>query len=286
MNRDTNKNNIEYAYQRALDFAKSHYENFPVVSFLIPKKLRKHVAIIYWFARTADDYADEGSFTELERLTKLENFQHRLTEVINGNAESDFELALSETIRERKLTTDLFYDLLTAFKQDIFKKQYENFDELLKYCKNSANPVGRLILELNNIRNDEAFAYSDKICTALQLTNFFQDAMIDLEKGRVYLPQDELSKFAIDHKTLVLKENNYKLKELIKLNIDRTEQMFREGANLLKYLQGRLKFEIKWTILGGREILNRIKANDYSIFAQRPVLTKSDFVYLLIRSFK
>jgi len=276
----------DYGYQAALKFAGNHYENFPVVSFLVPKDLRKHVAVIYWFARTADDIADEGSIDEFDRVLKLEQFQNRLTELINGNAGDDFETALAATIKSKNLTTDLFYDLLAAFKQDITKKRYSTFAEVLQYCKNSANPVGRLILELNNIRDNEAFLLSDKICTALQLTNFLQDTIIDYdEKGRIYLAGDEIESFTVNQKIFELKENNPNLKKLIKLNVDRTEQMFIEGSKLLKFLRGRLKFEIKWTILGGMEILNRIKQNDYNVFAPRPSLSKKDFAVLLLRSF-
>ncbi|MFO7445083.1 MAG: squalene synthase HpnC [Ignavibacteriaceae bacterium] len=277
-------NNIEPAYQSALNFVKNHYENFPVVSFLIPKDLRKHIAIIYWFARTADDFADEGSFTEEERINKLNFFEDRLTELVNGNAENDFELALSETIKQRNLNTDLFYDLLTAFKQDVVKNRYDNFDEILNYCKHSANPVGRLILELFNIRNEEAARYSDKICTALQLTNFYQDTVIDFNKGRIYYPLNEMEKFSVYQKTFELKENNSNLRLLVKLNVDRAAAMFEEGKNLLKYLDGRLKLEIKWTIYGGEEILAKIRRNDYNVF-KRPELTKLDFPVLLIKSF-
>jgi squalene synthase HpnC len=276
----------DYGYQAALKFAGNHYENFPVASFLVPKDLRKHVAVIYWFARTADDIADEGTLDEFERLLKLEQFQNRLTEIINGNTGDDFDIALAATIKDKNLTTDLFYDLLAAFKQDISKKTYDSFNEILLYCKNSANPVGRLILELNNIRDNEAFLLSDKICTALQLTNFLQDSIIDYdEKGRVYLAADEMESFTIDHKIFELKENNPNLKKLIKLNVDRIEQMFIDGRKLLNFLHGRLKFEIKWTVLGGMEILNRIKQNDYNIFAPRPSLSKKDFAVLLLRSF-
>ncbi|MEJ2618402.1 MAG: squalene/phytoene synthase family protein, partial [Ignavibacteriaceae bacterium] len=172
--------------KESLSLSKNHYENFPVVSFLVPKHLRKDVAIIYWFARTADDFADEGNLLPEERLRKLNEFEHRLTSLLKGNCEGDIEFALNKTIKERNLTPKYFYDLLKAFKQDVVKKSYENFEELLDYCNYSANPVGRLILELNDIRNDEAFGYSDKICTALQLTNFYQDIKVDYLKGRIY----------------------------------------------------------------------------------------------------
>ncbi len=177
-------------------------------------------------------------------------------------------------------------NLLKAFKQDVVKKSYNNFEELLEYCKYSANPVGRLVLELNNIRNDEAFSLSDKICTALQLTNFYQDLKIDYnKKGRIYLPKDEMAEYLIKKKVFELNENNLNLRKLLSRNINRTKRMFEEGRGLLKFLNGRVKYEIKWTILGGEEILKKIEKNNYNVFKYRPKLSKIDFLKLLITSF-
>ena len=276
---------ISTTYNSALDFARKHYENFPVVSLLIPKELRKHIAIIYLFARTADDIADEGNLSENERLQQLNDFENSLHNLLIGNFKSHFEEALHHTIIQKNLTPQMFYDLLKAFKQDVIKKRYENYDELLFYCKHSANPIGRLILELFNIRSEEAFNYSDKICTALQLTNFYQDIEIDYQKGRIYFPQDELQRFEVTENMFAMKENNVNLKKLLRHNIERTQKMFDEGKNLLKFLNGRLKFEIKWTILGGGKILQKIKEKDYNIFNARPKLTKRDFGALFIKSF-
>ena len=269
----------------SLNLSKNHYENFPVVSFLIPKHLRKDVAVIYWFARTADDFADEGNLLPEERLKKLNDFEDRLTSLLKGNYGNNIESVLDKTIKERNLTPKYFYDLLKAFKQDVVKKSYKNFEELLDYCNYSANPVGRLILELNNIRNDEAFCYSDKICSALQLTNFYQDLKIDYLKGRIYLPEDEMAGFMTGKKVFELNENSLNLSKLLKFNIDRTRKMFEEGRGLLKFLKGRLKYEIKWTILGGEEILNKIERNNYKVLKDRPKLNKFDFVKLLLVSF-
>jgi len=276
---------ISTTYNSALDFARKHYENFPVVSLLIPKELRKHIAIIYLFARTADDIADEGNLSENERLQQLNDFENSLHNLLIGNFKSHFEEALHHTIIQKNLTPQMLYDLLKAFKQDVTKKRYENYDELLFYCKHSANPIGRLILELFNIRSEEAFNYSDKICTALQLTNFYQDIEIDYQKGRIYFPQDELQRFEVTENMFAMKENNVNLKKLLRHNIERTQKMFDEGKNLLKFLNGRLKFEIKWTILGGGKILQKIKEKDYNIFNARPKLTKRDFGALFIKSF-
>ncbi|MGA7723144.1 MAG: squalene synthase HpnC [Ignavibacteriaceae bacterium] len=276
---------IESAYIEALEFTKNHYENFPVVSFLIPKMIRKDVAIIYRFARTADDIADEGMQNPEERLSKLNEFENRFTELLSGNFVSPFEQALYTTIQSKNLTVESFYNLLRAFRQDITKNRFIDYNDLLAYCNNSANPVGRLILELNNIRDKEAFACSDKICTALQLANFWQDAAIDYKKGRIYLPQDEMAEFNVAETVFELNENNLNLKALLKYNVDRTRALFDEGKQLTKYLSGRLKFEIKWTILGGQEILKKIEKNNYNVFQKRPVLNKMDFINLLLKSF-
>ena len=275
---------LNNAYSKSLKFTKSHYENFPVVSFVIPKNLRKHVAIIYWFARTADDYADEGNFSKGERLEKLNNFEFRLKQLLNGKAESDYEFALANTIIEKKLTTENFYNLIKAFKQDVIKKRYENFDEVIDYCKHSANPVGRLILELYDIQKEEAIKYSNNICTALQLTNFLQDVSIDYKKGRIYLPQDEMDMLQITEKLFEDKENNHKLKQLVKHYIDRIQYLFDEGKKLYPFLSGRLKVEIKWTVAGGEEILNRIRKNDYNVLNNRPELSKTRMASLFLKS--
>ena len=276
---------INSAYQEAIDFAKNHYENFPVVSLLVPKPLRKHIAVIYWFARTADDIADEGSFPLRDRIDMLDKFEERLTALLHGNFASSFELALHSTIKTKNLSQEHFYNLLKAFKQDVIKKRYKNYEELICYCKNSANPVGRLILELNGKRNVEAINLSDKICTALQLTNFWQDTEIDFRKGRIYYPEDEMENFKVTEKMFELNENNLNLRALVKHNVEKTKNLFNEGEKLIEYLSGRIKYEIKWTILGGKSILKRIEKNNYNVLQSRPALTKKDFFILLFKSF-
>jgi len=276
--------NIENAYRKALNFAKNHYENFPVVSFLIPYDLRKDIAIIYWFARTADNLADEGELSENERLRKLENFESRLSDLLKGKHVDDFDFALSETIKNRKLSIEHFYNLLKAFKQDVVKKRYHSFEEVLSYCKNSANPVGRLILELYDIRDQKAFEYSDLVCTALQLTNFYQDTKIDFDKGRNYFPQDEMEKFGVTEIMFLNKGNSPNLINHVKFNIERARKLFSYGKKLLNFLDGRLKLEIKWTILSGEAILDKIEKNNFDVLIERPKLNKMDFGRLLIKS--
>jgi squalene synthase HpnC len=271
------------AYISAEKFARTHYENFPVVSFLIKKKLRKHVAILYWFARTADDIADNPNIPVKDKIIKLNQFDDRLTSLLKGNYENEYELALSNTIHVMHLTNSLLYDLISAFRQDLVKKRYQSFEDLLNYCKYSANPIGRLILEINNIRDSDAFYYSDKICTALQLINFYQDVTIDHSLDRIYFPLDEMSMFSVSENMFEFNKINHNLEKLVKYNIDRTENILREGEKLLKYLPGRLKIEIKWTVLGGMTILNKIRNNDFNIFT-RPKLNKLDFLVLLFKS--
>ena len=276
---------INSAYNEAIKFAKNHYENFPVISFLIPKNLRKHIGIIYWFARTADDIADEGALSEAERLNQLNEFEKRLTETLKGNFSNQFDLALHSTVKEKNLSTEYFYNLLKAFRQDITVKRYEDFSSLQGYCVNSANPVGRLILELYNIRDENAFKYSDSICTALQLTNFWQDTALDYQKGRIYYPLNDMEKYGVTENMFEFRKNNFNLREMVKSNVDQTLKMFDKGSNLLTFLHGRLKYEIKWTILGGEMILDKIRLSDYDVLNFRPHITKKDFLTLLIKSF-
>jgi len=273
------------AYSQALNFAKTHYENFPVVSFLIPKNLRKHIAIIYWFARTADDLADKGNESEDIRLERLNKFESNFTRSLNGNESNDYEYALSNTIKEKNLTPEYFIDLLSAFKQDVTKSRYANFKEIVHYCNRSANPVGRIILELFDIRDKKANEYSDKICTALQLTNFLQDTIIDYKKGRIYLAKDEMQNYNVTEYLFEQKEINHNLKQLVKFNVERIAGFFEEGKKLLPLLNRKLRAEIKWTLAGGEEILEQIKKNDYNIINHRPKLSKAKMAGLLIKSF-
>jgi len=281
---ETNGLNIQEGYEKALRLAKFHYENFPVVSLLIPKTLRKHLSVIYWFARTADDLADEGSHSDEKRLKNISDFEKRLENLLKGCCNSELESALAKTIKIKNLSPEHFYNLLKAFKQDVTKKRYSDFNDVLCYCENSANPVGRLILELLGLKNERAYYYSDKICTALQITNFIQDTSLDFEKGRIYYPLDEMKKFGVTEKMFELKENNLNFNHLVEFNIARTQQMFNEGKNLLVYLRGRIKFEIVATIKGGELILKKIKEQKFDVLNIRPVLNKVDYFKLLIKS--
>jgi squalene synthase HpnC len=278
--------NLENGYKEALNLAKSHYENFPVISLFVRKELRKHVAVIYQFARQADDLADEGDNSSLEKHEALTQYELKLVKAFKGKAESDFWLALANTISERKLSIDNFLNLLKAFKQDTIKSRYESFEDVLSYCKNSANPVGRLILELNEIYNVSALNHSDKICTALQLTNFYQDISVDIKKNRIYIPFKELKKYGVSENQFENNEINDKFRQLLKFQVERARSLFTEGRELLPYLHGRLKFQIRWTILGGEAILQKIESLNFNTLQYRPKLSKKDMLILALKAWK
>ncbi len=273
--------NLEHAYQDAINFTKSHYENFPVISYLIKKELRKHTAVIYQFARQADDITDEGNLLPEQRLKLLDEYEDELKKCLSGKYKNGFWFALSNTIKKKHLSQENFYNLLKAFKQDITKKRYENYNELLNYCKNSANPVGRIILELHGIKDKNVLKYSDDICTALQLTNFYQDVNIDFQKGRIYIPKDEMQQYEVEEHIFEIKENNSKFQALIKFEVERVEKLFISGRNLLRHLPFMLKIQILLTIKGGETILKKIKKYNYNVLNKRPILTKIDFAKIV-----
>lgn len=275
---------LDLTYSKARELASTHYENFPVVSFLIPKHLRNDVAIIYWFARTADNIADEGDMDSNERLKLLDEFEKSFNDSVSGKYDCEFSEALAETIKKRNLTAGYFTDLLSAFRQDVTKKRYYDFNEVIDYCTRSANPVGSLLLELFNIREKKAFYFSDKICTALQLTNFYQDTYRDYKKGRIYYPLNEMEQFKLSENLFEKRKINDNLRQLVKYNVDRAQSFFDEGKNLFPYLKGRLKLEIKWTVKGGEAILDKIRLNNYNVLNYRPKLDKNDFFKILIKS--
>lgn len=279
-----NNNGLETEYKKSLEEAASHYENFPVASFLVPARLRKHISVIYRYARMADDLADEGNLLPEERIEALNKVEADLKSALEGRSSGSFFQALSSTIKDKNLTPGYFFDLLKAFRQDVSVKRYSTFSELMDYCSCSANPVGRIILELFDLRQNELFLLSDKICSALQLTNFYQDVSPDLLKGRIYIPLEEMKTFNVSEKDFELKKINTNFKQLIKLQVDRTRDLFSEGEKLTGFLPKPLKYEIKWTILGGKRILERIEANGYDVLNKRPRLGKFEYFNLLIKS--
>ncbi len=277
---------IEKGYEEAVKFATSHYENFPVVSFLIPKRLRRHVAVVYRFARTADDIADDEALTVSEKYFRLTDFEKSFEKTLAGNTENEFWNALQNTIREFNLSRENFLNLLKAFRSDIEMNGFETFEDVLNYCSNSANPVGRIILELFDIRDESAFLLSDKICTALQLTNFYQDVSRDIMLGRIYISRDEMEEYSVTKEQIAEGAIDNSFRMLMQKQVERTKAMFEEGKGLLNYLSGGLKKEIAWTILGGEEILKKIEANNYDTLNFRPAINKLDLIRQIFKALR
>lgn len=284
----SNLPNIQEAYAFCEQLTQNHYENFPVGSVLVPKAKRKYIYSIYAFARTADDFADEGfetKTTTADRLKLLDDWEQQFDECLRGNYSHPIFAALQQTIRELNLPAQLFKDLLSAFRQDVVKSRYNDFDEVLDYCRRSANPIGRLILLLFDYRDEKLFQLSDRICTALQLANFWQDVSVDLEKDRVYLPLDEIEKFNFSEAELFGKVCNDSYRKLLEFQVNRTRKIFEEGKPLLNLVSGKLRLELKLTWLGGTQILRMIENNNYDTLSYRPALSKMDKVKLLGRIF-
>ena len=265
--------------------AVDHYENFPVASFLLPKRLRKPVAAIYHFARAADDIADEGELSNEERLNGLQEFRVELSRITAGEPpQSQLFQNLAEEIRQYALPMQPFHDLLDAFSQDVTKKRYANFDEVFDYCRRSANPVGNLLLHLYGEATPVNIAYSDAICTSLQIVNFWQDVAKDYAIGRIYLPLDEMAKYGVSEEQIAQGICNDAWRSLMKFQADRARAMMRVGKPLGTILTGRIGLEMRMIIAGGFRILSKLERAKYDMFRHRPVLKPFDWVIMLAKS--
>lgn len=276
---------IASAYQYCEQIARAHYENFPVGSVLVPKPLRKHFYSIYAFARTADDFADEGyteGYAEAERLACLDQWREMLRASVEGRAQHPIFIALAETRRQYDLPLALFEDLLAAFMQDVTRHRYQTFAELLDYCRRSANPIGRLILLLFGHRDEHLHQQSDAICTGLQLANHWQDVRIDLAKDRIYLPAEDLARFGISVEELQQASVDERFKRLMQEEVARARELFTRGKPLCLAMRGRLGLELRAVWLGGTTILNRIEASNYDVFTRRPVIRTTDKLRLML----
>ncbi|MEP0822116.1 MAG: squalene synthase HpnC [Ignavibacterium sp.] len=270
------------AYRYCRQLAISHYENFPVASWLIPRDKRKHVAAIYAFARIADDYADEPGLEASDRLKRLYEWRGRLKDCFAGNATHPVFIALQETVRTFSIPLELLDRLLDAFISDVSVRRYETMADVLAYCSNSANPIGRIILLLFGYRIERLALLSDHICTALQLTNFWQDVSIDLQKDRVYIPMEDLRRFGVTVGDLHEKEPSDSFRALMKAQVDRTTELFEQGRPLLCEVGSDLRIQLRATWWGGMTILNKIKELDYDTLHRRPTLTLFDKLRVLL----
>ncbi len=265
--------------------AVDHYENFPVASILMPPRLRRPVALIYRFAREADDFADEGDLQPAQRLALLDSFNHQLDRIQAGEPPTIPWFAdLAGIVREHTLPLQLFRDLLSAFSQDVVKARYPNYAEVLDYCRRSANPVGRLLLVLYGAATPQNNAWSDAICSSLQLINFWQDVAIDHRKNRIYFPQDEMIQYGITEAHIASAKPNGRWHEFMRFQVNRTRAYLHSGAPLGRVLKGRLGLEMRMIIAGGDRILTKIENVDYDVFRRRPVLKPHDWVLMLARA--
>jgi squalene synthase HpnC len=261
-----------------------HYENFPVASWLLPKRLRRPVEAIYRFARTADDIADEGDAPPDKRLAQLEVYRTELDRIERGDTpDSPVFGPLAAAIRTHAIPLAPFRDLLSAFAQDVEKTRYANFGEVMDYCRRSANPVGRLVLHLYGDHDPRHLAYSDAICSSLQLINFLQDIAVDYEKGRIYLPQDELAAYHVSETQIAQGDTRGLWNTMMHKQIERARKLLQAGAPLGRQLKGRVGLELRVTILGGETILRKLHADPGCVFANRPVLTTKDWIAMLGR---
>ena len=254
----------------------SHYENFPVASFLCPPRLRPAIAAIYWFARTADDIADEGDAAPQTRLDDLAAYRADLLATVAGLPPSTRWSAvfaqLGPAITQYALPVELLTDLLSAFEQDVVKPRYASQAELLDYCRRSANPVGRLLLHLYGMNDAEALIESDCICSALQLINFWQDLSVDIPRGRIYLPADAWGQHGVDEAQLLGLQVNPGTLNLIADCARAASASMRKGAKLVKKLPGRGGWELRLVVQGGLRILDKIEAQGFNTLQQRPKL--------------
>lgn len=277
-------NEIEVAFNHCTKLATEHYENFPVGSWMIPKNKRKYVHAIYAFARTADDFADEEIYKEEERLHLLNEWEQNLEQCIDGKSGHPVFIALKETISKFEIPVELLKDLITAFKMDTVNKRYRKMEDVLTYCRYSANPVGRIVLYLFGYKDPELHRLSDFICTALQLTNFWQDVAIDLKKDRIYLPLEDMEKFGYTEDKLSSHVLNDSFKDLMTYEIEYTRGLFIKGQPLCSKVQGGLSLELKAVWSGGMKILEKIGDNGYDVFNRRPVITTLDKVKIVSRA--
>ncbi len=263
---------IRAAFAYCEQMARAHYENFPVASLLLPGQQRPYVAAIYAFARTADDFADEGNISSEERLRRLDDWESRLDASYRGEADTQVFIALAETAARTGLPKAPLADLLKAFRMDVTTSRYVTFNDLLHYCRHSANPIGVLVLHLFGEATTENVALSDSICTGLQLANFWQDLHVDWLKGRLYVPLEDLRQFGYTEEDLTARVMDDRFRALMEFQVRRTREFLCAGKSLPGRVGGRLRRELALTMGGGLAILRRIEAGGYDVLHHRPTL--------------
>ncbi len=269
------------AFRFTAELARRHYENFSLASLLVPRRLRKHIFALYAFLRTTDDLGDEAPG---DRLSLLDSWEAELEAAYRGEARHPVMVALSETVRSFDLPLELLRKVIEANRMDQRIRRYRTFAELLRYCDHSANPVGKLYLMLFGYRDEELFRLSDKTCTALQLTNFWQDISRDLDRGRIYIPLEDMERFGYSEVELLSRTVNAAFRELMAFEVERTRSFFAEGLALPDRLRGFLRVEVRLFSYGGLAILRKIEALDYNTLHHRPTLSRAEKFLLFLRT--
>lgn len=271
------------ARQYCRKLATNHYENFSVATWFLPKRLRQHFYNVYAYCRISDDLGDEVGDPRAS-LQLLDAWQQELEACYAGSPKHPVFVALSETVQAFQIPKHEFSDLLTAFRQDQTVTRYKSFDDLLGYCNNSANPVGHLVLYLCGYKDSERQLLSDFTCTALQLANFWQDVSVDYAKGRIYLPLEDLHRFAVSEDDIAHQRNTSAFVEMMKFEVERAREWFRQGLPLIQKVSRELAVDIELFSRGGQEILNAIEAQGFAVLGRRPVISKPRKLALVARA--
>ena len=271
------------ARQYCRKLATNHYENFSVATWFLPKRLRQHFYNVYAYCRISDDLGDEVGDPRAS-LQLLDAWQQELEACYAGSPKHPVFVAFSETVQAFEIPKHEFSDLLTAFRQDQTVTRYKTFDDLLGYCKNSANPVGHLVLYLCGYKDSERQLLSDFTCTALQLANFWQDVSVDYAKGRIYLPLEDLHRFAVSEDDIAHQRNTSAFVEMMKFEVERAREWFRQGLPLIQKVSRELAVDIELFSRGGQEILNAIEAQGFAVLGRRPVISKPRKLALVARA--
>lgn len=263
--------------------ARSHYENFSVATFFLPKNLRQHFFNVYAYCRISDDLGDEVG-DPIASLQLLDQWQSELDDCYEGKPRHPVFVALADTVRKLDIPKHEFSDLLTAFRQDQTVTRYPTFNDLLGYCRNSANPVGHLVLYVCGYRDPERQQLSDCTCTALQLANFWQDVSVDYAKGRIYLPLEDLRRFGVSEDDIRREKNTAQFREMMRFEVERAREWFRQGLPLARKVNRELAIDIELFSRGGMEILNAIEHQNYAVLGRRPVISKPRKLALVARA--
>lgn len=266
---------LEQAFAYCERMARGHYENFPVASRFVPAHLRPYVWAVYAFARSADDFADESRYAG-RRAEALGFWEDQLERCFHGEAEHPIFIALRETIEKRNIPIQPLQAMLTAFTMDLSVNRYQTFQQLMTYCAHSAHPVGRLVLYIFDYRDPSLHNYSDDMCTALQLANFWQDVGVDLQKDRIYVPEEDRKHFGVGDDSFFARQHTPQFRDLMRFEVARARSLFERGRPLIDKVGSDLGFELAMIWQGGMSVLDKIEGIDFNVFKKRPILNAAD----------